>query len=71
MIRNSILIMLVVFCLPGCSRQDTATPADKEHVWQVQTDALRQAEQLRDRQNAQTSREQQQYDQLDQESRSQ
>lgn len=71
MLRTILMILFTTTALAGCSGQDDSDPADQTHVWQSQTDALRQAEQLRNRTNAETQRQQEQYDQLDQESRGQ
>ncbi|HID48622.1 MAG TPA: hypothetical protein EYP40_03255 [Chromatiales bacterium] len=67
--RTFFFILLAAVGVAGCSRQDDGKPADQAHIWQSQTDALRQAEQLRDRTNAEAQRQQQQYDLLNQERR--
>ena len=70
MLRTLFFLLILSIGVTACSGQDDEA-TDKTHVWQSQTDALQQAGQLRDQTNAETERQQQQYDQLEQESRSQ
>jgi outer membrane biogenesis lipoprotein LolB len=69
---SALLALILTLGLTGCSREDADHSSnDNDHIWQSQTDALREAQQMRDTQKIQTERQQQLYDQLDQESRGQ
>lgn len=68
---STLLALIIALGVAGCSREGADNSSANEHIWQSQTDALREAQQMRDTQKIQTERQQQLYDQLDQESRGQ